>query len=118
MVCRVCGNKSSQVTRFRARTSPWGGGPMVGTDDGASDGWPDVLDRPLRSLVNAAEAAVPGGLEGGPGDIRPHDVFAILEKQARKHGPNRTKSIAALSATTPACREKPAWLATRLLAVG
>ena len=39
---------------------------MVGTDDGASDGWPDVLDRPLRSLVNAAEAAVPGGLEGGP----------------------------------------------------
>ena len=37
---------------------------------------------------DAAEAAVPGGLEGGPGDIRPHDVFAILEKQARKHGPN------------------------------
>jgi hypothetical protein len=52
---------------------------MVGTDDGASDGWPDVLDRPLRSLVSAAEDAVPGGLEGGPGDIRPHDDKAWVK---------------------------------------
>ena len=43
----------------------------------------EELEAGLRAIVNEAEAAEPGGLDGGPGNLRAKEVFQHLENRVR-----------------------------------
>ena len=79
-VVRDAAEKTAGKTgAFRNMLSPLRRGPsrtLSGLMSGKNNLWADSI---IRSSVLDSEIAKPGGIDGGPGEIRPSDIHALLE---------------------------------------